>query len=67
MLFEAFNAEQLCPNRFVCGNCARVAHLEATAIAETHGLSPRMVDWRTDIGEFYYGTGRAQPGILSHT
>ena len=20
MLFEAFNAEQLCPNRFVCGN-----------------------------------------------
>src|SRR5689334_4773375 len=43
MLFKALNAEQFCPDWFIGGYRTRVAHLEAAAIAETHGLAPRMV------------------------
>jgi hypothetical protein len=52
MLFETFDAEQFRPDWFVGGYGTGAAHLSTTAIAETHGLSPRMFDPRTDIDEF---------------
>jgi hypothetical protein len=67
MLFEALDAEQFRPDWLIGGYGARVSHLKAIAIAKAHGLSPRLLDPRTDIGEFYCATGRAQPGIMSHT